>query len=307
MQSIGPSTDGPFYPFWPFYGYSYLGPIQVPPLSSMVAMTDRVTGAVWYLAFDPCQNGRICLLSQSEVPLSTILTVRPYAPYDGPFIGPNGLKLGVSNAHLLFDTAPGDSGGGPFAFDKSGNKQLWMQLAGLAYKNPNQIDHLTYQGVPWFFFGLTDTVTGLVWYVSMDPSTKRIKLIDSLPPTLNANVITRIRVYPAFQGPGFGTSGLGLTLTNGHLIANAGTKQFVLIPTLAFQDNSDISQAALFMGANVNGPFGIEDILPDHVAYNIVDPTIDECSGQGDSLLVLTDEFDNPLFSDDGTTNVLVP
>lgn len=297
------SGQSSLYPFWSYYGYSYLGPTQIPPLATLCAMTDRTTGAVWYLCFDPCSDCRLALVSQDEIPFSLVFTTRVYGPYDGPFINANNLRIGVNNGRLVADPSPGDSGGGPWAFDLAGNKSLWMQLVGRAYTNPNAFDHLAYESVPYMFFGLTDNTTGTVWYVMLDHSTDRIKITDTLPLGIPNAIVARTHVYPKFQGPGFGTSGLMFGMNNGRLVANVGTKQFVLLPTEAFDSIGSLWQAALFMGATVNLQAGIADQAPDHVAYNVVDPTINECPGG--LTVVLSDDEDNPLFDDSG--DILTP
>lgn len=298
------SNQSTNYPFWDYYGYAYLGPIQIPPLATICAMTDRATNAVWYLCFDPCSDCRLALVPSNQVPFSLVFTTRVYGPYDGPFINSNGLRIGVRNARLLFEVAAGDSGGGPWAFDLAGNKSLWMQLVGRAFKNPNAFDHLAYESVPFMFFGLTDNTTGKVWYVMLDHSTQRVAITDVLPAGVPNAIKTRVHVYGKFDGPGFGTSGLVLGMNNGRMIANNGTKQFVLLPTQAFDSIGSLADAAQFTGATVNLQAGIADQAPDHVAYNVVDPAINECPA-GSLQVVLTDDENNPLFDDDD--GVLTP
>lgn len=137
--------SGPYYPFWPYYGYYDLGPVQIPPWAAIVGMTDRATGKVWYLGFDPNSNDRIALVD--KLPLSTLITIRVFGPYDGPFIGSAGLRLGVRNARLVFDTFSGTAAT-PKAFNLAGDRHIWMEIKARAVKNPNILDHLTYSAMP---------------------------------------------------------------------------------------------------------------------------------------------------------------
>lgn len=310
MQYVGQSVDGPYYPFWPFYGYTYLGPKSIPPLAPITGMTDRVTGAVWYLTFDPCNGCRLALVPYTSLNLTQLIVTRVFGPYDGPFINSNALRLGVSSGRLVVDHVQMDAGPGPWAFDLSGNKMLWMQLIGVARDNPNAFDHLAYDGVPWLFFGLTDKATGQVYYVGLDHETSRIALFSTLPAVIPNTVITRIHVYPANQGPGIGTSSLILGVRNGRLIASIGTKQFVLLTSNAFDSSGIVTQAAQFAGANVDGPFGIADQPPDHLAYSLVNPIINECPGgvlAEDEIFVLSNDDGSIILSSDDDSTLLEP
>lgn len=311
--------DPAFYPFWPS-GYRDLGPNQVPPDALWVGMTDRDTGAVWYMGFDPCFDGRICLVSEDEIPYSKSLVTRVYGPYDGPYIGAYGLRLGIRDGHLVFDQIRGSGGALPAAFDKAGNHQLWLQLYAVAHSNPNNWDHLAYDGAPSVFFGLTDqepyliltdeegnwltTETGAllveplpkVRYIALDHNSGHIIILDNL--NVPNVVRSRIKVYPPFDGPPIGTSALRFFLRNGRIGAEIGPEQAVLIPTMAYDSHGDLSQAALFAGANINGQFGIADQPPDHVAYSVVNPIINECTGGPSEL----EEF---LVDEDGEISLV--
>lgn len=288
--------DNNFYPlgpFWTNYGYYDLGPPQVPPAALWVGMTDRATNSVWYLGFDPCFDGRICLVDASEIPLTKNIVTVVHGPYDGPYVGQYGLRLGVRNGHLLYDSQVGNGASLPAAFDLSGNQQLWLQLHATSVDNPNFWDHLAYDGVPWFFFGLTDQADGSVWYVALDRQTQHVCLLDSLhiPNVIRA----RTHVYGPLEGPGIGTSGWTLRLRGGHVLAHIGTKQFTLIPAMAFDSWGATTPAALFAGATVTGPFGIADQPPDHVAYSVVVPVTNECPGgpgeiESPEFLLTTDD-----------------
>lgn len=77
-------------------------------------MVDRVTGTTWYLIYDTDQDR--CQLTDT-LSVSQMYNAKVYQPYDGPFIEGTNLKMGVSNAHIVFDnSATGDSGAGPYGF-----------------------------------------------------------------------------------------------------------------------------------------------------------------------------------------------
>lgn len=282
-------------------GFTYLGPPQIPPEASWVGMTDRDTGVIWYLCFDPCYAGRIALVSADEIPFTKLIVTRVYAPYDGPYIINEGLRLGVRNGHLLFDTQVGSGAAPPWAFDLSGSHNLWLQLYPRSLDNPNTWDHLAYDGIPWFFFGLTDRDTQQVWYVVLDHTSGRIGLLDAL--NVPGPIRSRVHVYRGFQGPGIGTTGLQLGVRGGRMLFEGSTKQFTLLPSMAFDSWGQVGQAALFAGALVNGQFGIADQLPDHVSYSVVNPVTNECPGGPQSIdsprVVLVTDEDWIILSDD--------
>lgn len=110
-------------------------------------MTDRTTGAVWYLCFDPTNGNRLALVD--TLPRSRLLTVRTFAPYDGPYVGDFGLRMGVDqvngSTHVVFDTnARWDASAGPFGFASDGTRQIYAQLGATSIDNPNGWDHLAY-------------------------------------------------------------------------------------------------------------------------------------------------------------------
>lgn len=111
-----------------FLGYTYLGPIMIPPVVPTVGMVDRNPaggGTIWFLMWDGEQH----LLLTNEYPMnfpqwSAEGLSEPfpqnttiYQPWDGPYISCTGWRMGVTTAavgqipagtpHLQFD-APND-------------------------------------------------------------------------------------------------------------------------------------------------------------------------------------------------------
>jgi hypothetical protein len=85
------------------WGYAYLGPTLVPPVPPTVGMLDRNgTGVTYYLMWD----GTAHLVLTDQPPrafydgrgIATGQDVRVYGPYDGPYIGATGWRLGVTTA-----------------------------------------------------------------------------------------------------------------------------------------------------------------------------------------------------------------
>lgn len=84
------------------WGLSYLGPVLIPPVPTTVGMTDRAgTGQIWYLMWD----GETHVLITNSPPrpynqttLSQFIgqDVRIYGPYDGPYLGASGCRLGIT-------------------------------------------------------------------------------------------------------------------------------------------------------------------------------------------------------------------
>lgn len=285
------------------YGYTYLGPTAVPSDAMYVGMVDRDTGVVWYLCFDPCYGGRIALVDSSEVPFSKYIATRVYEAYDGPYVGAQGLRLGIRNGHLVYDQSPGSEGSPPWAFDLSGNRRLWLYLYPTNHDNPNTWDHLAYDGIPWFFFGLTDRDTGTVYYVVLDHDTGRVGLQQQA--NVPGPIQSRIHVYPAFQGPGIGQEGIQLGVRGGHMLWEISTKQFVLLQALGFESLGGLTEAALFGGTLLDGQAGVAQQLPDHVTYSVISPIINECpDGPGSydtPIMVLVTDDDEIILSDDDT------
>jgi hypothetical protein len=91
-MSYGPlyDYDGMLGSEW--WGYFKLGPVRIPPIQPTVGMTDRAgTGQVWYLFWD----GEEHLLLSDQLPASA-QNVYVFQPYDGPYIGQTGWRLGVT-------------------------------------------------------------------------------------------------------------------------------------------------------------------------------------------------------------------
>jgi hypothetical protein len=92
--SYGPlyDYDGELGSEW--WGFFKLGPVHIPPIQPTVGMTDRAgTGQVWYLMWD----GENHLLLTSVLPTSA-QNVSVFQPYDGPYVGQTGWRLGVTTA-----------------------------------------------------------------------------------------------------------------------------------------------------------------------------------------------------------------
>lgn len=144
---LGDLTTHPYYPFWPYYGYFDMGPVQLPPLPPIFGMTDRTTGVVWYLTYNKATN-HFQLISPNPFPQGRPAKV--YPPFDGPWIGGFGWRLGVNNSHLVFDnivTPDQDNAGGPWAIDPTQLvtvallAMIFPPIAGLA--DAFQAPHLT--------------------------------------------------------------------------------------------------------------------------------------------------------------------
>ncbi len=118
--------SAPWIPW--IWGYYWLGPTQMPSIPSWIGLTDRVTGKVWWLQLAPGQQGLASdqlALEQRHLQLTdqapgNSKTSRVFAPFDGPFVGAYGFRLGVANAHLVLDTF-GASGPGPFIRQSNNN------------------------------------------------------------------------------------------------------------------------------------------------------------------------------------------
>lgn len=123
---LGNNTQAPIFPFWPYYGYYDLGPVQIPPVVSLFGLTDETTGKVLYLIAGPDPNR----LSLTDTPVGPQLNknrTKVYTAFDGPAIGSGGAKLRLNNNHLLIDTATAsDNGPGPWVFDSSNALQVWL-------------------------------------------------------------------------------------------------------------------------------------------------------------------------------------
>lgn len=80
---------------WWTLGFWNLGPTHIPPIPPVAGMTDRAgTGEVWYLFWD----------GESHLALSSILPpacqdVYVFQPWDGPYLGAQGWRLGVTTAY----------------------------------------------------------------------------------------------------------------------------------------------------------------------------------------------------------------
>ena len=104
---------------WQSYGYWNLGPVRIPPTPPAVGMTDRNgTGQVWWLFWD----GENHLLLSSTLP-PALTNNYIFGPWDGPYLGTLGWRLGVTTAypgtgllppgtpHLQFDFPDHPAGG----------------------------------------------------------------------------------------------------------------------------------------------------------------------------------------------------
>jgi hypothetical protein len=91
-MSYGPlyDYDGELGSEW--WGYFKLGPVRIPPIQPTVGMVDRAgSGQVWFLMWDAANH----LLLTDELPASA-QNVYVFGPYDGPYIGQTGWRLGVT-------------------------------------------------------------------------------------------------------------------------------------------------------------------------------------------------------------------
>lgn len=135
MQDLA-NIAGPNYPFWPYYGYFNLGPIQIPPYPPFAGLTDRVTGTIYYLAYSPSNNA-ITLVT--TVPAGLKNWTRIWGPFDGPMVQAQGLRLFVSSGTLSFEYIESGStfaaGPGPWAFRTDGQTNQVAQL--YAVTDPN--------------------------------------------------------------------------------------------------------------------------------------------------------------------------
>ena len=104
---------------WQMYGYWNLGPVRIPPTPPAIGMTDRAgTGQIWYLLWD----GESHVILSNELP-PALTNNYVYGPYDGPYLGTQGWRLGVTTAypgtgllppgtpHLQFDFPDHPAGG----------------------------------------------------------------------------------------------------------------------------------------------------------------------------------------------------
>lgn len=110
------------------YGYTYLGPTLIPPVPPTCGMTDRAgTGEVWYLMWDgdehlvlTNQPPRAYAYPNSQNWNTTSQAgqdVRVYGPWDGPYMGSTGCRLGVTTASISTPSGPTPAGVPHLQFD----------------------------------------------------------------------------------------------------------------------------------------------------------------------------------------------
>lgn len=125
MDPYQGTANNPFGPGgsdWWGQGYFYLGPLRIPPTPPTVGMTDRAgTGQVWYLMWD----GENHLVLTNVIPTYAQGDYYVFQPYDGPYLGSTGWRMGVTTAlqagqllpagtpHLLIDFPASNGGGAP--------------------------------------------------------------------------------------------------------------------------------------------------------------------------------------------------
>jgi hypothetical protein len=87
---------------WQSYGFWNLGPVRIPPIPPAIGMTDRAgTGQIWYLFWDGESHA---ILSNALPPALT--NVYTFGPWDGPYMGSLGWRLGVTTAHVTGQLVP---------------------------------------------------------------------------------------------------------------------------------------------------------------------------------------------------------
>lgn len=100
-MTLGNQLTNPIYPFWPYYGWFDLGPVQLPPLPPVIGLTDRtIPGVVWYITWN---NATGHLQIQDSDPFPQGRPAKVYPPFDGPWIGNSGWRLGVDVGHIIID------------------------------------------------------------------------------------------------------------------------------------------------------------------------------------------------------------
>jgi hypothetical protein len=94
--------DGPYT--LDFYGYTYLGPVMIPPVPTTVGMQDRGgSGVYWFLMWDGQDHLVLTNAPPMAFPQWTAAGLSVpfpqnaaiFGPYDGPYIGQTGWRLGV--------------------------------------------------------------------------------------------------------------------------------------------------------------------------------------------------------------------
>jgi hypothetical protein len=98
--------DGSYGPLGNWVGGFFdLGPPHIPPIQPAVGMTDRAgTGQVWYLFWDGVDH----LILTDTLPTSA-QNVYTFQPYDGPYIGQTGWRLGVTTETQPLSHGPANS------------------------------------------------------------------------------------------------------------------------------------------------------------------------------------------------------
>lgn len=108
------------------WGFTYLGPIRIPPIPTTIGMADRNTGIIWFLMWDGAAH--LVLTNQPPQPFaqwqgSNWGITKPYGqntiifgPWDGPYMGVTGWRLGVVTVagvpRLQFDSPDNSAHGG---------------------------------------------------------------------------------------------------------------------------------------------------------------------------------------------------
>jgi len=157
-------------PRW-WYGWSDLGPIQIPVLPPYIVLTDRADGTLWLLTWNATNQPPVDGLGYVSIRndgLPTGPRVQTYGPFDGPTVG--SVKGNV--AVRLFVR------GGFLGYDyQTGNEVDVGEAAGqiMAQKVNN---HLEYRQVIVHktFTSPTDTTPGslLAWQQFINPSVNTI-------------------------------------------------------------------------------------------------------------------------------------
>lgn len=131
------------FPYW--WSAYWLGPTAIPPLTMPIALTDRANAKlIWYMQVtDDGKHIRFTTAAPAG-------PARIYGPYDGPFVGSSGLRMGISNGHVVVEQlGQSDCGPGPFCRGVTSGLNaavIWPvpSLGG----GQNYYDHLAFQSAP---------------------------------------------------------------------------------------------------------------------------------------------------------------
>lgn len=117
-------------PYQTLWGYTYLGPILIPPVPTTFGMEDRNPdgdGTIWFLMWDG--EDHLLLTDDPPIPFAQCQgsnwgvtepygqNVAVFGPWDGPYMGVTGWRLGVTTEAITVGGTPYAGGQPRLQFD----------------------------------------------------------------------------------------------------------------------------------------------------------------------------------------------